>query len=130
MKTSQKIITNLLGLLLLTISSYAQKDVATIRGKIEQMQPGTRLYYQWYDKEHLTPDFETFHSVVSDKDGFTIRLDVKKGQGNELMLLIGSKIALGKILFLYVDQGLITIHSQDSLFTNITFGGSIFAQEL
>ncbi|MDB5210055.1 MAG: Peroxiredoxin [Sediminibacterium sp.] len=116
--------------LLLTASVNAQKDVAVIRGKIEQMQPGTRLFYQWYDKEHLTPDFETFHSVVSDKDGFTIRLDVKKGEGNELMLLIGSKLAAGKILFLYVDQGLITIHSQDSLFTNITFGGSSFAQEL
>jgi len=130
MQTLQKIITNLLWLLLLTINSYAQKDVATIRGKIEQMQPGTRLYYQWYDKEHLTSDFETFHSVVSDKDGFTIQLDVKKGEGNELMLLIGSKLAAGKILFLYVDRGEITIHTKDSLFTNITIGGSSFAQEL
>ncbi|MBB6107610.1 Peroxiredoxin [Mucilaginibacter lappiensis] len=53
-----------------------------------------------------------------------------EGGGNELILLIGDKIAAMKLLFIYVDKGLITINSKDSLFTHVTLGGNKGAQEL
>jgi peroxiredoxin len=117
-------------LLLFAITGYAQSYNTTIQGTIEQMKPGTRLFYQWYDKDHLTPDFASFNSVLSEGNKFTIKLNVNNGEGNELMLMIGSKLVAGKLMFLYVDKGLITINTKDSLLTNITLGGSLYAREL
>lgn len=93
-------------------SGYAQSFNVTIKGTIDQMTPGTRVYYQWYDKDHLTPDFANNSSVVSEGNKFTIKLHVKKGEGNELMLVLGGKIASGKVAFLYVDQGTVNFHTR------------------
>ncbi|WCT13412.1 peroxiredoxin family protein [Mucilaginibacter jinjuensis] len=44
--------------------------------------------------------------------------------------MMGSKVMSGKLMFLYVDEGRITIHSKDSLLTHIRLGGSLYAREL
>ncbi len=120
---------SLAGLLLLAVTSFAQNTNTTIRGNIAQMKPGTRVRYVWNDKEHLKA-YAEWDFVRSTDKGFTIPLTVEKGAGNELILLIGDKVAAGKLLFLYVDQGLVTITTKDSLFTNVTLGGNAGAREL
>lgn len=116
--------------LLLFIKGYTQAYNVTIRGTIEQMKPGTRLFYHWYDREHLTADFAGANSISSEGNKFTIKLKVEKGDGNELVLMMGNKVASGKLIFLYVDKGQINIHTKDSLLTHVRLSGSLYAREL
>ncbi len=114
--------------LLFVLAGYAQPYNVTIRGTIEQMKPGTRLFYHWYDRDHLTADFAGDNFVLSDGNKFTIKLNVENGGGNELVLMMGSKVAAGKLMFLYVDKGQITLHTKDSLLTHVKLDGSLCAR--
>lgn len=116
--------------LLSFLTGYTQTYNVTIQGTIEQMKPGTRLFYHWYDRDHLTADFAGDNSVLSAGNKFIIKLNVEKGGGNELVLMMGNKVAGGKLMFLYVDKGQITIYTKDSLLTHVRIGGSLYAREL
>ncbi|WCT13411.1 hypothetical protein [Mucilaginibacter jinjuensis] len=50
------------------LTGYTQTYNVTIQGKIEKMKPGTRIFYHWYDKDHLTADFAGENFVQSDGD--------------------------------------------------------------
>jgi peroxiredoxin len=117
-------------LLLLSASAgYSQQYNTTIQGTIEQLKAGTRIYYQWDDKDRMTP-FIDFNYVECNGHNFTIPLKVKKGEGNELILSLGNKPAKDKFMFLYVDSGLLTIQTKDSVLTHISLGGSKYAVDL
>jgi len=126
------LLTKFVGILLLLLSAsagYSQQYNTTIQGTIGQLKPGTRIYYQWVDKDRMTP-FSDFNYVESNGHDFTIRLQVKKGEGNELILSLGNKPAKDKFTFLYVDSGLLTIQTKDSLLTHLSLGGSKYAVDL
>jgi peroxiredoxin len=118
-----------LSLLLCASAGYSQQFNTTIQGTIEQLKPGTKIYYQWDDKDRMTP-FSDFNYVESNGNKFTIHLYVKKGDGNELILSLGNKPAKDKFMFLYVDSGLLTVQTKDSLLTHIKLGGSEYAVDL
>jgi len=117
----------LIFLLLASINSYSQSNTA-IEGKIDQMQPGKFIFYKWTDVERMSPDFQ---SVPTAAKGFKINLDIPEGKGGELILFIGKTLQTSKTaLFIYVDKGSIVIHSTDSLFNNVSFSGSAYAQDM
>ncbi|MRG45042.1 redoxin domain-containing protein [Chitinophaga sp. SYP-B3965] len=115
------------SLLLLSATSFAQ---SVIKGHLKQMKPGTWIYSQWYDTEHMAFGPEGFDSVQSTKDGFTISLPLKEGGGNGRVIFIGRKSGPGKGMFVYADKGQITLTGNDSTFNGIEIGGSLFAREL
>ena len=129
---SNKLLTKCIGVALLSLctsAGYSQQYNTTIQGTIEQLKSGTRIYYQWDDKDRMTP-FSDFNYVESNGHNFTIRLQIKKGGGNELILSLGNKPAKDKFTFLYVDSGLLTIQTKDSLLTHLKLGGSKYAVDL
>ena len=129
---SSKMLTKCIGVILLLLSAstgYSQQYNTTIQGTVEQLKPGTKIYYQWDDKDRMTP-FSDFNYVESNGPNFTIRLQIKKGEGNELILSLGNKPAKDKFIFLYVDSGLLTIQTTDSLLTHIRLSGSKYAVDL
>jgi peroxiredoxin len=111
-----------------TFTAYAQQTNTTIEGKIDGMKPGKFIFYNWRDKNRLSPNYQ---SVPTESKGFKINLNLAEGEGGEMVLFIGKSLKESySAIFIYVDKGLITIHSQDSLFKNVTFSGSPYAQEL
>ncbi|MDN5288118.1 MAG: Peroxiredoxin [Mucilaginibacter sp.] len=116
-------------LFLLTVTVYAQQYNTTIQGNIPQMKPGIKVHYVWNDKEHMK-SYENWDYVLSTAEGFTIKLNVDEGGGNELIVLIGDKVAAGKLLFIYADKGIVTISAKDSLFTDVALSGNAGAKEL
>jgi peroxiredoxin len=115
-------------LLFCAVTSYSQQYNATIEGKIDLMKPGKFIFYKWTDKDRMSPDFQ---SVPTGEKGFTIKLNIAEGKGGELLLFIGETLQKSKTpLFVYIDKGLMTIHSKDSLFNKVSFSGSPFAQDM
>jgi peroxiredoxin len=115
-------------LLLFTIAGYAQQSNTTIEGKIDGMKPGKFIFYNWRDKNRLSPNYQ---SVPTEAKGFKINLNLANGEGGEMVLFIGKSLKESySAVFIYVDKGSIIIHSQDSTFKNVTFTGSLYAQEL
>ncbi len=115
-----------LGLLLFTATLYAQSYNLTIHGNLKKLRPGAWVYCQWYDTEHMSLGPEHWDSVQNTAAGFTFRLQVEEGGGNELVLLIGRK---GGML-LYADKGEIDITGDDSTLNHVEISGSPFAREL
>jgi peroxiredoxin len=113
-------------LLLLTATGYAQPYNTTIRGQFKHLSPGTWIHTQWYDIEHMALGPEHFDSVQYKADGFTIKLNIPEGGGNQMVMFLGKK---GGIL-LYVDKGEINLSSNDSTFNEVEITGSAFANEL
>ena len=125
----QKII-SLAGLLLFAVASFAQSYNATIHGNLKLMKPGTWIYSQWYDIEHMALGPEKFDSVQNTPQGFTIKKNVKDGGGNGMILFIGRKGGVGKGMFVYLDKGEVVITGSDSTFNNSALSGSLFSREL
>ncbi len=120
-------------LIFLTFSieaASAQTCNATIHGNLKQMKPGTWIYSQWYDIEHMALGPEHFDSVQNTPQGFTIKMNVKPGGGNGMILFIGRKGGVGKGMFVYADQGEVLITGSDSTFNNAELSGSLFSREL
>jgi peroxiredoxin len=125
-------ITKVIGtamLILLALTGYAQQYNTRVQGNLPQMKAGIPIKYVWNDKDHMKP-YTSWDSILSTKGGFTLQLNVDEAAGNDLVLLIGSKPAAGKLLFMYVDRGLVTITSKDSTFTDVTLSGNTGAREL
>lgn len=111
-------------------TAYAQAPNAFIHGRLAQMKPGTWIYSQWYDTEHMALGLDHFDSVQCTTEGFTIPLHVADGGGNERVLFIGRKSGPGKGMLLYADKGKVVLTGKDSTFDNIEISGSSFAQDL
>lgn len=116
-----------LSLLLLSATSFAQ---SVIKGRLKQLKPGTWIYSQWYDTEHMAGGPENFDSVQSTKDGFTISLPLKEGGGNGRVIFISRKSGPGKGMFVYADKGEVILTGNDSTFNGVEMSGSLFAREL
>lgn len=113
----------------ITVTGYAQQYNTTIRGNLPLMKPGMKIRYVFNDKDHMR-QYASWDYVLSTDNGFTIKLDIPEGEGNEMILLIGDKPAVKKLTFIYADRGIINLNSKDSLFTDITLSGNQGAREL
>lgn len=112
-----------------TVTGYAQQYNTTIRGNFPLMKPGIKIRYVFNDKDHIK-QYANWDYVLSTNNGFTIKLNIPEGQGNEMILLIGEKPAEKKLTFVYADKGIINLSSKDSLFTDIKLSGNQGAREL
>lgn len=112
-----------------TVTGYAQQYNTTIRGNFPLMKPGIKIRYVFNDKDHIK-QYANWDYVLSTNNGFTIKLNIPEGQGNEMILLIGDRPAEKKLTFVYADKGIINVNSKDSLFTDIRLSGNQGAREL
>lgn len=117
-------------LLFFIINSFAQSYNATITGQLKQLKPGTWIKYNLIDNKNKSKAIDDFDSVQYTPSGFNIKLEIAKGAGSELIMLISKKSSPDRILFLYADKGEVKINGNDSTFKDIELSGSSFAREL